>query len=520
MGKENLMKRIIIIALTLIMVQMAFLSLPKLTISIFKTIPYLAHAQRCAANANCMGSVNHCCGASMTCVSPLRTKECPFDDQIAMPGGTCCRAGVLPQDCCAGMCCGFLTMCCRDMCTYCGLGGVACMECNDAGFPPRCCKADATCCGFLCCSMGQQCCEGMTKCCGSSEVCSGDMCCLMSRACGIGATSQCCTATQMCCGTGATAMCCLASACCNNTQCCAAGQECCVGNSMCVPFIDNNPCGTTCCMDMISCCDNMCCGMDQVCCPDDGSCTDPGFLSCNGMCCSPPSNVACCMGACCAMACCLDGSCTDPCPIVIGTPTPTVSMPPSPSPSPSVPTCFLAGTLITTVDGIVPIEKLKVGEKVLTFSTSNKKTKYVKVLKLSKSKCDHYYLIKTKSQEVNVTAEHPFYVGDSSFKKVKELTTKDELYVMKNNELYQTTIISILLVNKSTTVYNLQVEPPNTFVANGFIVHNKTTTSPSPSPSPSYTMPPTPTLSPLPLYTVPPLFTPTPPTYTSPYPIP
>ncbi len=69
--------------------------------------------------------------------------------------------------------------------------------------------------------------------------------------------------------------------------------------------------------------------------------------------------------------------------------------------------CFKAGTMIQTIDGLVPIEEIQIGDKVLTQSG-----KYHKIIKTMKRRCDNN-LIEVHgvgAPTIYTTKDHPFWV--------------------------------------------------------------------------------------------------------------
>ena len=77
--------------------------------------------------------------------------------------------------------------------------------------------------------------------------------------------------------------------------------------------------------------------------------------------------------------------------------------------------CFVAGTLVLTKDGYVPIESVKVGAEVLTHIGN-----WHKVIRTQVHPASDIYEIKTaQSEPIKVTGNHPFYVrkkeADGSF---------------------------------------------------------------------------------------------------------
>lgn len=127
--------------------------------------------------------------------------------------------------------------------------------------------------------------------------------------------------------------------------------------------------------------------------------------------------------------------------------------------------CFVAGTLVLTKDGYVPIESVKVGTEVLTH-TGN----WHKVIRTQVHPASDIYEIKTaQSEPIKVTGNHPFYVrkrgSDGSFSdptwvSVEELAKSPKSYftgsVVSSDEIipefkddsFDTTNINSLIQNE------------------------------------------------------------------------
>jgi intein/homing endonuclease len=81
-----------------------------------------------------------------------------------------------------------------------------------------------------------------------------------------------------------------------------------------------------------------------------------------------------------------------------------------------------------------------------------------------------------------VTGEHPFYVANRGWLKVKQLK-KGDLFKSKKAEIRET-ITSIKLIQRKTQVFNIEVDKNhNYFITNSAIlVHNKQVPTPSNNP--------------------------------------
>ncbi len=134
--------------------------------------------------------------------------------------------------------------------------------------------------------------------------------------------------------------------------------------------------------------------------------------------------------------------------------------------------CFLAGTAIATPAGSMPVESVSPGDLVSAFNSDGRVVSAA-VAEVYGVQRDYYYYIVTAYGSVNVTAEHPFYVGNNHFVEAQELKAGDSIYVRDGVSLTPATVLSITRVNQPVTAYNLRVDGQHTFFANGFAVHNK-----------------------------------------------
>lgn len=130
--------------------------------------------------------------------------------------------------------------------------------------------------------------------------------------------------------------------------------------------------------------------------------------------------------------------------------------------------CFPAGTEIATMTGAVPIENVKQGDKVLAFS--NDRLVQVKVNAFIEKK-DRLLKIRTNKGNLTATPEHPLLTR-FDFTEARNLRKGDSVAVLEDGRRVWAKITSIK-PGGTAKVYNLEVDPPHTFIADGFIVHNK-----------------------------------------------
>jgi len=130
--------------------------------------------------------------------------------------------------------------------------------------------------------------------------------------------------------------------------------------------------------------------------------------------------------------------------------------------------CFLAGTPILMADGsLKPIEQVKVGDQLVAFDEKTAVFKNDKVKEVSQHAADRYLIV---NGNLKVTSNHLVY-SNGRWEKIGSLKVGDKLFDSNGKE---ETINDIKEIAQKVTVYNLEVNPYHTYVAGGFLVHNKT----------------------------------------------
>ena len=135
--------------------------------------------------------------------------------------------------------------------------------------------------------------------------------------------------------------------------------------------------------------------------------------------------------------------------------------------------CFLPDTPILRPDGTeTRIGDVRVGDELLAF-TPDGEVVHARVYNVITHDVDEYLEVATEHALLRVTVEHPFYVGNGTFKTLEALQIGDAVYAYDGRGLSAQHILSIAHIRGRTRVYNLQTDAPNTFFANGIAVHNK-----------------------------------------------
>lgn len=134
--------------------------------------------------------------------------------------------------------------------------------------------------------------------------------------------------------------------------------------------------------------------------------------------------------------------------------------------------CFVAGTMIATVSGLVAIENIRVGDRVMATDPETGETAAKTVLETYIREAETLIHICVGGEELITTETHPFYVKGRGFVDAEELRQGDELLDINGN----VTVIESIEIEKAepTKVYNFQVEDFHTYHVgeNGILVHN------------------------------------------------
>ena len=91
------------------------------------------------------------------------------------------------------------------------------------------------------------------------------------------------------------------------------------------------------------------------------------------------------------------------------------------------PSCFVAGTLVMAVAGMVAIEKIKSGDKVISTDPETMETSLKTVLETYIREVTTLVHLTVNGEEIITTVDHPFYVNDRGFVNAGELTLSDKL---------------------------------------------------------------------------------------------
>ncbi|MBS0632430.1 MAG: Hint domain-containing protein [Verrucomicrobia bacterium] len=135
--------------------------------------------------------------------------------------------------------------------------------------------------------------------------------------------------------------------------------------------------------------------------------------------------------------------------------------------------CFLPDTPVTLADGTRrAISAVQVGDAVLAFTADGTIVRTA-VRHVLTHEVTSYLILRTAGVELHVTEEHPFYVGNGTFRTAEALHAGDTVYAYDGHGLVPQRILALEHIRAPVTVYNLQTGEPHTFLADGIAVHNK-----------------------------------------------
>ena len=132
--------------------------------------------------------------------------------------------------------------------------------------------------------------------------------------------------------------------------------------------------------------------------------------------------------------------------------------------------CFPAGTKISAEHGQKNIEDIQIGDRVWAHNPETKKTTLKSVVDTVQKTVDVTVRIKLADDDIETTAEHPFYTREG-WKIAAKLVAGDELVTRQGN---WHKIQELAFAYERTEVFNFEVEDYHTYFVNAWewLVHN------------------------------------------------
>ncbi len=138
----------------------------------------------------------------------------------------------------------------------------------------------------------------------------------------------------------------------------------------------------------------------------------------------------------------------------------------------TTPACFVAGTLIHTDNGTVPIEEVKTGDIVMAYDAYTGENAFVEVENTIAKSAEEIYVIRAGDELIKVTSEHEMYIFDQErYVPVKDLNAGD---LLRTRDGVSVPIDSVELLSVTEDVYNLQIAGLSNYYVTetGFLTYN------------------------------------------------
>jgi hypothetical protein len=137
------------------------------------------------------------------------------------------------------------------------------------------------------------------------------------------------------------------------------------------------------------------------------------------------------------------------------------------------PVCFVAGTMILTAAGVIAIENIKAGDKVISTNPETKETGEKTVLQAFVNDSSDLVHITVNGEEIVSTPMHKFYVPNSGWIPASALKAGTTL-VLANGSYADVESIRAERLKEPVKVYNFEVADWHTYYVGevGVLVHN------------------------------------------------
>ena len=136
--------------------------------------------------------------------------------------------------------------------------------------------------------------------------------------------------------------------------------------------------------------------------------------------------------------------------------------------------CFIAGTLIATEAGQIPIEQIEPGDMVWATNPETRETELKQVVQTFVNEASELVHLTTSAETITATPTHPFYVPEKGWVSAIDLRAGDIL-VTVNGEYVILEQVQHEILESPVTVYNFEVEGFHTYHVGeqSLLVHNR-----------------------------------------------
>lgn len=135
--------------------------------------------------------------------------------------------------------------------------------------------------------------------------------------------------------------------------------------------------------------------------------------------------------------------------------------------------CFVAGTLIHTEDGLVPIEEIKPDQLVWAEDPETGERALKRVVCLFRNEKYELVHLQVNGETITTTVGHPFFVQGKGWVAAKDLHINDKLKLQNGEDAFVDEI-DLEQLDTPVQVFNFEVEDFHTYFvgSNGVLVHN------------------------------------------------
>ena len=135
--------------------------------------------------------------------------------------------------------------------------------------------------------------------------------------------------------------------------------------------------------------------------------------------------------------------------------------------------CFVAGTLVESQNGHIPIETVKVGDYVYAENPETGEKALKQVVQTFVNQTDELVHVKVDNQTISATPNHPFYSPEKGWVEAVDLRADDRL-ILRSGEIVIVEDVQFEVLETPVTVYNFEVEDFHTYyvTSSSVLVHN------------------------------------------------
>ena len=136
--------------------------------------------------------------------------------------------------------------------------------------------------------------------------------------------------------------------------------------------------------------------------------------------------------------------------------------------------CFVAGTLVETENGSIPIEEITAGMLVYAHNPDTGETELKEVVQTFVRETNELVHINVNGEEIITTPTHPFWVPEKGWTDAIQLRAGDRLQLL-NGEYVIVEQVQHEILEAPVTVYNFEVEGFHTYYVGeqSLLVHNR-----------------------------------------------